>query len=158
MAFCSVCETENVMLELEIILTCVFFVFLEMHLRRWDAPIQGSKSHSFDQCYPLPIKQASDFQNSRHNQVRFLHTNSFHEGRDFPSKKSPRDMSRDYLLHQGHNTFQDRSNNYSRSLSYRRQSSNMSHDDDGSTTTSGSYTLNQDDLLEERILGKDVIV
>ncbi|XP_046363095.1 putative protocadherin beta-18 [Haliotis rufescens] len=130
----------------------------KMHLRRWDAPIQGSKSHSFDQCYPLPIKQAPDFQNSRHNQVRFLHTNSFHEGRDFPSKKSPRDMSRDYLLRQGHNTFQDRSNNYSRPLSYRRQSSNMSHDDDGSTTTSGSYTLNQEDLLEERILGKDVIV
>ncbi|XP_067663340.1 protocadherin gamma-A4-like [Haliotis asinina] len=128
----------------------------KMHLRRLGAP--HHEGNPFDQFCPYPMKQGPGFQNPRHNPSRFLHTNSFQEGRDFTRNHGPRDTSRDYSLRQGLSTFQDRPNNYSRPLSYHRQSSNVSHDDDGSTTTSGSYTLNQDDSLEERILGKDIIV
>lgn len=44
------------------------------------------------------------------------------------------------------------------SMSYQRQGSAMSVEDDASTTTSGSYTVNPEELRIEGYIGADVIV
>lgn len=43
-------------------------------------------------------------------------------------------------------------------VSYTPQGSAVSMDDDASTTTSGSYVMNPDDVMLDGFMGKDVVV
>ncbi|XP_041359661.1 protocadherin-9-like [Gigantopelta aegis] len=129
----------------------------------WDPERVRSKNNSRDNFSAPQTKHNNiPVKPERQNRVRFLHTNSFQEGRTFnphpptmtpssrfssPGVRHPLSVQREScdLIPRNDPVFI-------------RQHSNHSQDDDVSTTTSGSYTVNNDDFLGESFLGKDVIV
>nr|KAG5709273.1 hypothetical protein BaRGS_018025 [Batillaria attramentaria] len=121
-------------------------------------------------------------QRSSASRPRFLHTGSYHEGRSDNFRKQqpryhnqyPQQRYQPVSLHpeapprrqsgSRHSLDFVENRNYglpprpASSMSYQRQGSAMSVDDDASTTTSGSYTISPDELRLDGLVSPDVIV
>ena len=151
----------EVTVKCNLVINILFFCFSDPRFS-WDPQSVRNKNNCREKHSETQTKHNVPVKPERQNRVRFLHTNSFQEGRAFnPHTPGMATSSRfcfpgvrhPLSVQQGSCDLIPRNDPV-----FIRQHSNHSQDDDVSTTTSGSYTVNNDDFIGEGFLGKDVIV
>ncbi|KAK6173444.1 hypothetical protein SNE40_016892 [Patella caerulea] len=118
---------------------------------QWQAPLTSNRNTSFDQYYT--DKPSHEYRNNKPGQPRFLHANANRQDSYRQDQSFNRSKNSDFS-----SSFRDFSNPRTMLLPYNTQSSVISHDDDASTTTSGSYTISPEENFHDIVMGKDVIV